>query len=79
MLHFMDVTISVESLKKDPVSPGIVQILRLIRPEWETGNIHGKVRTAPGVSRARTWYWYAAGPPHTHPINVYCNMGKVYL
>ena len=29
-----------------------------------------------GVSRACTWYMCAAGPPHTHPINVYWNMEK---
>ena len=31
------------------------------------------------VSQAWIWYRCAAGPPHTHPINVCSNMEKVYL
>ena len=51
--------------------------------DWERSRVFELFRlTEPrgeGVSQARTWDRCAAGPPHTHPINVYWNMEKVYL
>ena len=38
-------------------------------------------RVTPRGRGSRTWTWtrYAAGPLHTHPVNVYWNMESVYL
>ena len=49
-------------------------IQELYRSWW-----HGFCLSPGGVSQAWTWYRCAAGPPHTHPINVFWNMEKVYL
>ena len=43
MLRFEELTISVDSLKITTVSPEVLQILKFVRPEWEAGNIRGKV------------------------------------
>lgn len=56
MLQFKEVTISVESLKETPVSPEVLHILGSVRPEWEAGNIRGKLFTG-GVMNVMYGYY----------------------
>lgn len=44
MLHKVDIIINAAKLREDPVQPGILQILKLIRPTWLPGCIKAKVR-----------------------------------
>ena len=39
----LNITIDVEKLKNQPVLPEVLQILKPIRPEWQTDSVQVKV------------------------------------
>ena len=43
MLHYLDISIDACKLKEQPLLSQVLQILKLIRPEWQPDNIRAKV------------------------------------